>query len=83
MEIVHTSSRKVYDSLSDIKYMLVRQLRVADRYDEARLLSLLTEFKSTKPSKQIRHLAKYLVPVAKAMRRDVITNILQQWLSDT
>lgn len=57
----------------------MRQLKTADGYNESKLISMLSDVKRTKSSKQSRHLAIYLVPVAKAMRRENITKTLEQW----
>ncbi|CAO3625889.1 unnamed protein product [Mucor hiemalis] len=76
---VKLSPQKAYESLLQLKHLLLLQLKTADGYDESKIISMLTDVKRTKSPEQSRHLAVYLVPVAKAMRRDTITKTLEQW----
>lgn len=77
--IAKLSPQKAYESLLQLKHLLLLQLKSADGYDESKIISMLTDVKRKKSPDQSRHLAVYLVPVAKAMRRDTIAKTLEQW----
>ncbi|GAA5817198.1 hypothetical protein MFLAVUS_010741 [Mucor flavus] len=73
-------SLQSFASLWPLKKSILRQIKTTNRYKESQLLTVLTDIYQTKSTEQIRHLAVYFIPVAKAMRRDTIVKLLEQWL---
>ncbi|GAA5805920.1 hypothetical protein HPULCUR_011446 [Helicostylum pulchrum] len=73
-------SLQSFASLWPLKKSILRQIKTTNRYKESQLLTVLTDIYQTKSTEQTRHLAAYFIPVAKAMRRDTIVKLLEQWL---
>lgn len=71
---------QLFASLWPLKKSILRQIKTTNRYKESQLLIVLTDVYQTKSTEQIHHLAVYFIPVAKAMRRDTIVKLLEQWL---
>ncbi|KAI9350436.1 hypothetical protein BD770DRAFT_394507 [Pilaira anomala] len=72
-------SLQSFTSLWPLKMSILRQIKTANRYNETQLLLVLTDVYQTKSTEQNRHLASYFIPVAKAMRRENIIKVLEQW----
>ncbi|KAG2202230.1 hypothetical protein INT47_002149 [Mucor saturninus] len=68
-----------FSSLWPLKKSILRQIKTSNKYNEPHLLKVLTDLYQSKSTEQNNHLALYLIPVAKAMRRDTITKVLEQW----
>lgn len=68
-----------YTSLWPLKQSVIRQIKSAT-YRETEVLATLTHVYQTKSNDQCRHLSLYWLPIAKAMRRQVIVNTLNQWI---
>ncbi|KAI8982376.1 hypothetical protein BDF20DRAFT_912545 [Mycotypha africana] len=73
------STLKEFASLWQTKIMLIRSLR-APIYKEKDLVQLLLKIHKTHSRIQCHHLSLYLIPVAKAMRKHSIVEILNKWI---
>lgn len=72
-------SLQSFTYLWPLKKNLIRQIKTA-KYDEPLLLNLLSDIHQTKSQDQCRHLAIYLLPMARAMRRERIVKVLEKWM---
>ncbi|KAI9485797.1 MAG: hypothetical protein EXX96DRAFT_546549 [Benjaminiella poitrasii] len=75
-----TSSLQSHVSLWPLKLSLLRQIKTS-RYNESDIVTTLTDLCETKPKDQCYHVVVYLIPLAKAMRRESLVQFLNEKLS--
>ncbi|KAF7720857.1 hypothetical protein EC973_005901 [Apophysomyces ossiformis] len=72
--------RRKTTGLWPFKLSMMRQMKMdSARYNEQEILASLAKANWSPAEK--RHLARYLLPVALAMRRQAVAHALQRWLS--
>ncbi|KAI7907371.1 uncharacterized protein BX663DRAFT_495692 [Cokeromyces recurvatus] len=75
-----TSSFYSFMSLWPLKLSLVRQIKTA-HYNESNFIATFADMYETKSREQCQHVIIYLIPIAKAMRRENLVNFLTDKLS--
>ncbi|KAI8394178.1 uncharacterized protein BYT42DRAFT_609913 [Radiomyces spectabilis] len=73
-------TKKTLSTMWPLKLQLIRLLTAANtQYDDAKILAILAECDRRRTKVQKRHLALYLLPIARAMQCGPVVDVLNRW----